>query len=123
MSCNDCEGCGECNGNEETKPADRFEEIITLIKESLFEAREIVKDNINEETGGESILARADAYWFPQIDGTVDGQSSMCSMQNTLDELREDIAEQEFFAKEDREAEQQKDEKRGTYPDRADIAN
>ena len=69
----------------------QFEEHMDEIRNSVREAFEIVKDNVDHKTKqGRDILERARLYWFPQIEGTVDGQSSMCGMNETLQELVDD---------------------------------
>lgn len=67
---------------------DRLEEIREEIMELMDEAKKIVAGSKNRGAVG-----RADAYWIPHIEIALGGEHgymdrSMCSMQDTIEELR-----------------------------------
>jgi hypothetical protein len=83
-----CEECG-CEKTEKPDMSEeiaRFEEIMAEIKNLAEEAFCLLPPN---DQG--MFRAHAEAYWYPQIIGTVDGDVSvvMHSMEDTAKELKE----------------------------------
>jgi len=58
------------------------EEIETLTNES---------DRLIHESGSEMAYARAKSYWLAHILGALSGHGSMVVMENTIDEMAEEV--------------------------------
>ena len=64
----------------------RFEEIMTEI--------EVLADEALQLIDSESMIhRRAASYWHPTIIGCVHGRATMTPMQETLDELKQELGE------------------------------
>lgn len=73
---------------ELVKEIRRFEEIMEEIIDLVDEAESIVLTTVGRPG---SIYGRAIAYWIPTIKGTVSGKASMQSMEDTLEEIKEEL--------------------------------
>lgn len=63
---------------------ERLTEIRDEIESLISEAKEIIRT----AAGRQSLIdTRANAYWIPNIEGSLEGRATMVSMQDTIEEL------------------------------------
>lgn len=70
---------------------EEFQDCMEQIKELVEQAYSLIPR-------GSVIARRAESYWYNQILGTVDGNASMQSMYETLQELSEEVVDDPEFA-------------------------
>jgi len=62
----------------------QFKDQMNIIQDAVAEAREILNKAIEIDLLDEIEAKRAESYWLPNIEGTVDGSACMHSMADTL---------------------------------------